>query len=147
MRYLALTEVLDLHRRTIEQTGGATGWQGEDVFLRRLGVHGDQHFYFPLAGYVALFAGADRVPGWQTGDVRREQIFPADGDSHAEDAFEQYQIGRLRPGTVDGRHLNAEVIDDALWCKCLNSRCATRSGCAHGHVSSRHLAGFPSPME
>ena len=66
-----------------------------------------------LAGDVAVFAGADGEPGRQAGDVRGKQVLAGDGDTHLEDRPQQHEIGRLAAGTVDGRDLDAEVVDDA----------------------------------
>lgn len=54
MRYLALTEVLDLHRRTREQTGGATG-------LRDLGL-----LEAAVAQSRQTFGGVDLCPTLST---------------------------------------------------------------------------------
>ena len=51
-----------------------------------------------------------------------EKVLSADRDAHPEYAFEQHQVGRLRPGPVNGRDLNAEVINDPLGCWRLQCR-------------------------
>ena len=56
--------------------------------------------------------GANRVPGRQAGDVRREQVLPGDRDAHLEDGSQQDEVRRLAAGPVDGRDLDAEVVDD-----------------------------------
>ena len=56
MRYLALTEVLDLHRRTIEQTGGATGLR--DLGMLESAVAQPRQTYGGADLYVTLSAKA-----------------------------------------------------------------------------------------
>ena len=79
-----------------------------------LRVHDDQDVVVLAARQVALLADADREPGRQPRDVRREQVLAAHRDAHLEDGAQQDAVGRLAAGAVDGRHLEAEVVDDAL---------------------------------
>ncbi len=59
--------------------GSAASGQREHVLLGSLGVQRHQDFRIALAGYVALFAGANGVPGGESGDVGGEEFFPLTG--------------------------------------------------------------------
>jgi hypothetical protein len=51
---------------------------------------------------------------WQTGNVRGEHILAGDGDTHLKNGAHENGIGGLRAGTVDGRYLDAEIVDDGV---------------------------------
>src|SRR5215469_4010792 len=116
----------------------AAGGKSENVVFGGFRVQCHQDLGIARAGYVTIFAGANRVPGGKSGDVRREKVFTADGYAHSEDAFQQNAIGGLRAGPVHRCYDYAEVVDYAL----------SRANCAlfltEGKVSCRHLAGIPS---
>ncbi len=92
--------------------GGAAGRQGEHVVLGGFGVQRHQDLRSRVAGHVSIFAGANGVPGGKSGDVRREEVLTADGNTHSEDAFQQNAIGGLRAGPVHRCYDDAEVVDD-----------------------------------
>ena len=81
---------------------------------RRLRIHRDQEIDFLLAADVAVLVGANRVPGGQSGDVRREHVLAGDRHAHLENAAQQHRVRTLRTGTIDRRDLNAHVVDDSL---------------------------------
>ena len=60
--------------------------QRHHVFLGGLGVHRHHKVDFLLARDIAVFVGADGVPGGQTGDIRGKQVLAGDGNSHLKDA-------------------------------------------------------------
>ena len=48
---------------------------GHYVLVRGLRIHGDYEINFLLARDVAVFVGANRIPGGEAGNVRGEQVF------------------------------------------------------------------------
>ena len=116
----------------------APGGQGCDVLSRSVGIQRDQNLRFALAGHIALLAGPYDEPSGLAGDVGGEKILSADGNSHSEDALQQYAIGRLRAGAVHRCHVDAEVVDYTL------AYAADALLMTQGKVACRHVAEFPS---
>ena len=106
-------QAVELQRLVVQH--GCAGGQRHHVFLRGLGIHRDHEIDFFLARDVAVFVGANGVPGGQTGDVRGKQVLAGDRNSHLKNAAQQNGVGTLRAGAVDGRDLNTHVVDDRLW--------------------------------
>ena len=79
-------------QRLVKQNCGAGG-QRQHILACRLRVHGDEKINLFFAGDVAVFIGADGVPGRQSGDVGRKKIFPRDRHAHLEDGAQQHGIG------------------------------------------------------
>ena len=90
------------------------GRQRHCVFGRGFRIHGDQEIDLFLAPDVAVFVGADRVPGRKSGNVRREHILAGNRHAHLKNTAEENCVGALRTGAVDCRDLNAHVVDDPL---------------------------------
>ncbi len=88
-------------QRLVIQHGRARG-QRHHVFLRGLRIHGDHEIDFFFAGDVAVFVGANGVPGGQSGDVRGKKVLAGNRNSHLENAAQQNCVGTLRaePFTV-----------------------------------------------
>jgi hypothetical protein len=86
----------------------------QDIFFRRLRIHGDEEVDFLLARKIASLAGSNRVPRRQSRDVRREHVLARHGHAHQQNRSEQDHVRRLAPRSVDGGDLDAEVVDDAL---------------------------------
>ena len=84
------------------------------IVLRRLRIHRDEQVDFFLARNVAIFTGADRVPGRQPRNVRRKHVLPRNRHAHLENAAQQNRVRTLRPRSVHGRNLNAHVVNDTL---------------------------------
>src|SRR5262249_21316413 len=82
------------------------------VFARGLRVHSDQEVDLLLARDETLLAGANREPGWQAGDVRREHVLSRHRNSHLEDGAHEDAVGRLTARAIHRRDLNAEVVDN-----------------------------------
>ncbi len=61
---------------------------------------------------VTVLARADRVPGRQTLDIRREQVLAADRDAHAEQRADQDLIGGLAARSVLGGDHEGKIVDD-----------------------------------
>jgi hypothetical protein len=64
---------------------GAARLERQHIFLRGLGIHRDEEVHFLLARDVVPLARANRVPGREPGDVRREHVLARDRDTHEED--------------------------------------------------------------
>ena len=60
----------------------AIGIQIHHVLARRFGIHCHEEVDFLPPRDPAIFVRADREPGRQSGNIRREQILPADGNTH-----------------------------------------------------------------
>ena len=88
--------------------------QAEHVLPGGLRIHRDEDVDLLLAGDVSLPVGPDGEPGGQTGDVGRKQVLPRNGDTHLKDGAQQHEVRRLASGTVDGRDLDAEIVDDGI---------------------------------
>ncbi|MNS81766.1 hypothetical protein D3C72_1154880 [compost metagenome] len=122
----------------VEHDGGACSDLGH-VLEGRLGVHHDHHVDFLGAGDPAVFVGADGEPGGQAGDVGREEVLAAHRHAHLEDGAHEDFVGGLRARAVDGRDLDAEVVDDRLAGRPLQDggrflmhRCLLRTRGSHG---------------
>ena len=74
--------------RFVVENGGA-GRERHDVVLRGFGIHRDQEIDFFLAADVAIFVGANGVPGGQTGDVRGKKILAGNRHAHLENGTQQ----------------------------------------------------------
>src|SRR5208337_2690185 len=118
--------------------GHAAGGQRQSVLARRSGVQCHQYLGFTLARDIAVFAGADGEPRGQPGNVRWEEVLPAHGNAHPEDALQQHAVGGLRARSVHRGYIDGEVVDDA------RTRTAFALLLTEGQVSSRHVAGVPS---
>src|SRR5207249_604577 len=94
------------------------GVEGEDVFLRRLGIHRDQKVDFLLSTVVPAFARTNRVPGRKSRDVGREHVLARYRYTHEEDRSQQDEVGGLAARSVDGGDLETEIVDDALFSRC-----------------------------
>src|SRR4030095_870361 len=106
--------------------------------MRGLMIHRHKKINLFLAPDVAIFVGANGVPGRQSGNVRWKQIFARDWNAHLENAAEKNCIGTLRTGTIDRRNLNTHVVDDAFL------------PCTPGIVAGRYIHGghsYPSSGE
>jgi hypothetical protein len=99
--------------RLVVHDGGAR-IERQDVFSRGLRIHRHQEVDFLLPGDVTAPARPDGVPRGQSGDVRRKHVLAGDRNTGEENGPQQDEVGRLAPGAVDGGHLDAEVVDDAL---------------------------------
>src|SRR5262249_40973907 len=99
--------------RLVVYDGGARV-ERQDVLFRRLRVHRGEKVHFLLAGDGMPFAGPNRVPGRQAGDVRREHVLAGDRDAHQQDGAQEDQVRRLASGSVDRRDLDAEIVHDPL---------------------------------
>src|SRR5262249_23944648 len=86
----------------------------KDVFFRGLRVHRDEEVDFLFASDVAVLARANRVPRRQARDIRGKHVLAGHRNAHEENRPQQYQVRRLTARAVDGGHLDAEVVDDAL---------------------------------
>ncbi len=123
--------------------GHGAGAQREDIFARGFGIHGDEDVDFFVAGDVAIFAGADGVPGGQAGDVGGEEVFATDRHAHGEDAAQQDAVRGLGAGTVDGGYLDAEIVNNGLGRSSFFCTRFALRGRGAG-VGGRHVAVFPS---
>src|SRR5208283_477233 len=74
---------VELQRLVVENRG--TRLQRHHVFARGLRVHRNDEVNLFFAGNVTPLAGANGVPGRQSGDVRGKQVFAGDGNAHLED--------------------------------------------------------------
>ena len=83
------------------------------VLFSGVGIHRHQEINFFLARDVAVLRSANREPGRQAGNVRREKVLARDRDAHLEQGPEKDGIGRLAARAVDRRYLDAEVIKNA----------------------------------
>ena len=90
-----VAQFVQLQRLVVEH--GRARLERHHVFLRRLRVHRDQEVDFLLARDVAVLAGANRVPGRQARDVRREQVLARDRDAHLEDGAQKHDVGVWQP--------------------------------------------------
>ncbi len=66
--------------------------------------------YFLRATYLVFCWCADGEPGRKSGNIRGEEVFSANRNTHLQNALQQNAVGRLRTGPVDRCDLNAEVI-------------------------------------
>ncbi len=117
--------------------GHATDGQREDVLLGSLSIQRHQDLRIALSGYVAVFAGANGVPGGESGDVGGKKVFPADGNTHSKNTLQQHAVGGLRAGSVHRCYVDAEVVGHA------RVRVQFALLLTEGEVSCRHLAGCP----
>ena len=108
-----VAERVELQRLVVHDSGARI--ERQDVFLCRLRVHRNQEVDFLLACDVSALARPNRVPGRQAGDIRRKHVLARDGDAHEQNRAQQHEVGRLAAGAVDGGHLEAEVVDHALF--------------------------------
>ena len=69
---------------------------------------------FLFAGNIAVFVGADGVPGRKARDVRGEKVLTGDGHSHLKNSAQEHSVRTLRAGAIHGRDLNAHVIDNGF---------------------------------
>ena len=92
---------------------GGAGIQRLHVLARGLRVHRDQQVDVAFSRDVAVLARTDGEPRRKTLNVRREQVFTADGNTHLENGAHQYTVRRLAPRSVDGGDLDRKVVDDA----------------------------------
>ncbi len=92
-------------------TAGSDGLQ---VVSPRRGVERDQDVDLVRPGHVPLGRDSQLVPGREALDVGGEDVFGRDRDSHVEDGPGQHQVGGLTAGSVDGRRLDGEVVDDGF---------------------------------
>ena len=76
-----LTQFVELERFVID--GRSACGQRKHVFFRRLGVHCNQEIDLLLASDISVLARADRVPGWESSDIRWKKILARDRDPHA----------------------------------------------------------------
>ena len=113
-------------QRLVVEHGGAGG-ERHHVFPRGLGIHRHQEIDFLLARDVALLAGANGVPGRQSGDVRREHVLAGDRNAHLEDGAQQNGVGALRSRAVYGCDLDAEIVDDRLTHGAWSAPCTANS--------------------
>ena len=60
------------------------GIQIHYVFASCFRIHRDQEIDLLASRDPAIFIGADRKPGRQPCNIGREQVLPADGNSHLE---------------------------------------------------------------
>jgi hypothetical protein len=101
---------VELQRLVVDYGGAGLELQG--VFLRRFRIHGDQEVDLLLAADVTLLAGADGEPGWQAGDVGREQVLAGNRNAHLKQGAHQDGVGGLAAGAVDSGHLDREIVDN-----------------------------------
>ena len=73
-----------------------------------------QEINFLLAGDISMFAGANGEPGGKPSDIGREQVLARNRHTHLENGPQQHHIRGLAAGTVDGGHLDAQVVNDAV---------------------------------
>jgi hypothetical protein len=93
---------------------GRAGIERQDIFLGCFRVHRDEEIDFLLTRDVVALARSDGVPGWQPGDIGREHVLARDRHAHEEHGTQQHHVGRLASRSVDGGHLNTEIVDDTL---------------------------------
>ena len=113
-------------QRLVVQHRGARG-QRHGIFPRGLRIHRHQEIDFLLARDVALLAGANGVPGGQTGNVRGEHVLAGDGNAHLKNGAQQNGVGALRSRAVYGCNLDAEVVDDRLTHGARSAPCTANS--------------------
>ena len=94
-----------------------SGLEGSEVVFPRGRIH--EHLNVgAVSGRLVSFVGeADNVPRWQSRNVRRKEVFSADGNAHVKERLKENQVGRLRPGSVGGGDVDGEVVDDAVHVK------------------------------
>ena len=109
-------ERVELQRRVVDDRGARI--ERQDVFFRGFRVHRNQEVDFLFPSDIAALAGANRVPGREAGDIRREHVLPGYRDTHQENRAQQDHVGRLATRAIDGRHLDAEIVHDALGAGC-----------------------------
>ncbi len=63
------------------------------VARERVGVDRDDDVLFLASPKISVFAGADRIPGGQTLNIGREEVFARDGDAHLEDRAQDGVVG------------------------------------------------------
>ena len=110
-------DVFTLHRfflRVAVPYHHGTGFQRCQILFPGCGV--DENLDVgAIAGCLVAFVGeANDVPGWQTRDVGREEVFSADRNAHVEQGLQENQVRRLRPGTVCSCDVDGEVVDDSV---------------------------------
>src|SRR5206468_6197959 len=84
------------------------------ILPRGLRVHCHHEIDLRLARDVSVLAGSDGEPGGETSDVRWEEVLAANRHAHLKNGAHQHHVCRLAAGSVDGRDLYAEVVDNAL---------------------------------
>ena len=84
--------------------------QVHHIFGRRIVVVGDHDLGDFLARCIALFAGANGVPGRQSLDVGREEVLAVDRDAHTKERAHQHIVGCLAARAILGRHRKGEVV-------------------------------------
>ena len=107
-----IAQALQVQRLVVEH--GRTRRQRQRIFLGGLRIHRNQEIDFLLTRNVAVFVGANRVPGGQARNVGGKKILARDRHAHLENAAQQYGVGTLRTGPVDRPDLDTHVIDDRL---------------------------------
>ncbi len=98
-------------RRIVEQP--SAGHDLGEILVVGLGVHGNHEVDAVAAGEIALLAHADLIPGRQALDVRWEDVFRTDGDTHAEYGLREHGVRACRSGAVHGRKFADEIVDPA----------------------------------
>src|SRR5690606_20140320 len=94
----------------LRQDTHPTGRQVGDVFRCRQFIHGNNNFGRVAAGGVTVLAHADRVPRWQALDVRGEEVFTVDRDTHLEQGTHDDAVGSLAARTIFGGNHEGEVV-------------------------------------
>ncbi len=103
------TDARQRPRAVVEEV--AAGLDLGDVGVPGLRVHRDHHVHAAAPAAVALLADPRLVPGRQALDVAREDVARADRHAHAQQAAREQLVRRRRPGAVDVRELDDEVVD------------------------------------
>ena len=85
------------------------------VGIGGLGVKSHQNFGSFAAGGVAVFVDPDGIPGRQSRNIGRENIFAVDGDAHLEKRPDNGGVGSLAAGAVDRRDDNRKIVDDLMF--------------------------------
>ncbi len=109
----------------------AAGRERERVFLRGLRIHRDQEVDLLLARDIALGAGADGVPGRQSGYVRWKKVLAGNRHAHLKDGAQQNGVRALRTRSVYGCDLDAEIVDDRLPLGIVFGAMDCNFGCGH----------------
>ncbi len=92
----------------------AAGRQRLDVLDDCHLVERHQNLRRMAAGGVAVLAQPDVIPRRQSLNIRREDIFPVDGDAHLEQRAQDSQVGGLAAGAVGRRHDDRIIVDDEV---------------------------------
>ena len=101
---------VQLERLVVDDRGARV--ERQHVLFGRFRIHGHEEIDFLLSPDVAALARADGVPGRQPRDVRREHVLARNRYAHQQDGAKEDEIGGLAARSVDGRDLNAEIVDD-----------------------------------